>query len=81
MPFRYLYLGQYESMAAALTAKAAALHVLYGPDPEGGGGGGAGVSASVADVKAMAARLIVGKQGDLVRGVMKQHGTLDLLKQ
>lgn len=102
-PFRYLYLGQFETMSLALAAKAAAQQTLYGPSgcpsapPAAGGaaataagGGGVGAAAaaaaglsvpavSQAEVKAMAVKLAAGKQGDLVRQVMKRHGTLHLL--
>lgn len=106
-PFRYLYLGQFKTLAGALAAKAAAHHALYGPSgrstapPSKGtgskgkglqGGGGAadgdapaaagdGPAVTEAEARAMAAKLVAGKQGDMVRSVMRQHGTLGLLSK
>lgn len=40
-----------------------------------------GVVVSQAEVKAFAVRLVATKQGDLVRSVMEEHGTLGLLKK
>jgi hypothetical protein len=99
-PFRYLYLGQFQTLSAALNAKATAQQVLYGPSGRSNAPpakankakdsaaaaaaseAGAEVQpASEADLRTMALKLIAGRQGDLVKGVMKQHGTLGLLDE
>jgi hypothetical protein len=107
-PFRYLYLGQFKTLPAALAAKAAAHHALYGPsgrstvpsskntgskgkELQGGRGAaegdapaaaaGDGPAVTEAEARAMAAKLVAGKQGDMVRSVMRQHGTIWLLSK
>lgn len=74
-------------MQAAAAARAAAHQMLYGPTgrPAVVGAGGAEEQqqqapvVAEAEMKALVVRLMSGKQADLVRAVMKQHGTLALL--
>jgi hypothetical protein len=100
-PFRYLYLGQFPTLPAALNARATAQQVLYGQAGRSNtppaktnksmhsaaaaaaaNDAGAEVQpASEADLRAMASKLTAGKQGDVVKGVMKHHGTLGLLDE
>lgn len=91
-PYRYLYLGQYDTVDAAVAARDAAMLVLYGPGAIAAHGpawvsttaaADAAVegSAAAAAVLDMAARLM---KKDNVPGEMKDNGTeylLDLVRE